>query len=249
MEFCGDQKRVFDALESRLCEFVSGKPLTGSDGCVVFDNPGERHLPYGGGEVDLLCSELARKRSIAFLRVPPYEKSEEVLESVKDQLLKYAFLKNDDELLRELSTYRSRGAIVSSGILATRCMDRTNARALMYIGPVESFVKKEYEIQDLILHLLDFSNGIFFVLSVAEQSWIKLPKDFSTWQKITERMRFKVLNSSVNPIETVEMFHKYIEHLVRTGSIDGSVADRAKEMWQHIDDRTYFGIKLYLGRL
>jgi len=249
MEFYGDQKTVFEELRSRLSEFVSGKQLTGSDGCVVFDNPGERQLPYGGGEVDLLCSELAKKFSIPFLRVPPYEKSEEVLESVKDQLLRHAILKNDDELLRELSTYRSSGAIVSSGILATRCMDKAKAKALMYIGPLELFLKKEYAVQDLILHLLDFSTGIFFVMSVAQQSWIRLPTDFSTWQKIAERMRFKILSSSINPIENMEIFREYIEHLVRAGRIDGSVAERIREIWQLNDDRTYFGIKLYLGRL
>ena len=235
-------------LESKLLRHSELPHDSASDGCVVFDNPGEGARRYGGGDMVAICAAVSEKVGLPLLKIPQFTRSEEVLESVRDQLLALGKLRRDDELLEELAAYSGRDAIITSGLLITRCMYRAGLKALIYIGPLELYSGKEFNIQDLLLHLLDHSQGVFFVLSVSEDHWKQLPLDLSTWQKVTDRMRFKALQASLNPIAEYGTFREYTQFLIDEGQLDPSVLNVTQELWKSADDKTYSGAKMLLGR-
>jgi hypothetical protein len=248
MKLHGKQEDVRTELESLVADFVSKGERTRSNGCVVFDNPGEHRMYSGGGEVDNICMEVGRNLSLPVLKIPYYEGSESIPFPVISQLKAVDPRFEENELMKVMLEYTNRGPVVSSGFLLNKALEIIGSNAIVYIGPLEEFESKQYPIQDLILYFLDTSFGIFLVLSTSESYWKELPEKLSTWQKIHSRMAQKSLSNSINPLSTYEEFDDFLDFLVKNGLIDRSKKALSREIWRSLgEDKTYNGIKNRLG--
>lgn len=245
MQLYRTQQTVFDEISSQIEPFLHGLGL--SQGYVVFDNEGG-NLGHGGGEVDTICECLAETFDLELLYVNPYKRSIEVLESIKTQLLEPENKGFLDAFRSSLDGIISEGAIISTGYLITRYIEKTRKPVIVYIGPLELYRQTDYAIQDLIQFIIDHSEEIFLIVSVSKQFWDNLLKEQTTWQKVCERLRFRSLSSCIDPIQNLDDFVEYLDFLIQNDQASSYIMTSANDIWYDLEDKTYYGVKLHLGR-